>query len=242
MLWRLVVCVLPACTLATPPPCDEVSETACFAGAMRGLLGERMADVEVCAPDYSDIACVLTDDEGTWRLEGFPRDTDVVVTATAENMIDTLFPQTTSMDWLDWYKVMVPESIVASNARTVGAELDPSMGHMFFVVFDDVSVDGTEPKRISNVTVTVEGELGTVFYANALGLAAAGRTETSSNGSGGVLNLPVGIHRVTFRHEGRVCNQQSFHFTPEGEAIPVPIRAGFTSAIDVMCPPEQAVE
>ena len=60
ILGTLLLCSgAAACSLATPPTCEDTETAACFKGAMRSLLGERLPDVEVCAPELEDIDCVM---------------------------------------------------------------------------------------------------------------------------------------------------------------------------------------
>lgn len=230
--------LLASCTLADPPPCSDDADTACFAGAFRGLLGERKGGVEVCAPELPDVACVTADDEGTWTLEGLPRDADVLVTATVDGAVDTVFPQNTSMDWYDWYKVMVPQGIMDTNARNLGLELDPERGQILFLVWEGLNLDGVDTPNVPGVTVEVLSGEGQVFYANSLGLAARSATETPGNGTGGVLDLAPGVHTLRFTGPGGDCVEPMFHWAYESpNTIPVPVVAGHTTAIDVMCPP-----
>ncbi len=228
---------LGGCTLAEPPTCDDTEDFACFTGAFRSLLGERAGGVEVCTPQQYDVGCVTADDEGTWKLPGLPLATDVLVTASFEGAVDTVFSQNTAMAWYDWYKVMVPRSIMATNASNLDVELDPDKGHVLFIVWEGLNLDGVDTARVPDVTATlVEGD-GSVFYASSLGLASKSADATTSNGSGGVLNLDPGLHTLRFDAPGGDCTEPMFHYayTAPNE-IPVPVLAGHTTAIDVLCP------
>ncbi|MCB9682150.1 MAG: hypothetical protein H6733_11855 [Alphaproteobacteria bacterium] len=228
------------CTLAEPPTCEDTEIAACFTGTFRTLLGERASGVEVCTPDLPDIACVTADADGAWKLPGLPLDTDVLVTATYGDAVDTVFPQSTSMAWYAWYKVMVPRSIMNTNASNLGVELDPAKGNVLFIVWEGLNLDGVDTDRVPDVTARIveDDAAGAVFYGNALGLASRSATATTSNGSGGVLNLDPGVWTLSFDAPGGPCEDPMFHwaYTAPNE-IPVPVRAGMTTAIDVMCPP-----
>lgn len=239
---RITTClpVIAGCTLAEPPTCEDTEVAACFTGAFRTLLGERAAGVEVCTPDLPDLACVVSDADGTWQLPGLPRDADVTVTTRFGDAVDTVFPQNTSMDWYAWFKVMVPRSIMNTNASNLGVDLDPERGNILFIVWEGLNIDGVDTARVPDVTAQVVEDrgAGAVFYANAVGLASRTAVATTANGSGGVLNLEPGVWTLAFDAPGGPCDTPMFHWASTGPGrIPVPVRAGMTTAIDVMCPP-----
>lgn len=234
--WVLLL-PLTACSLAEPPTCDDQEMFACFAGSFRGLLSERLSGVEVCAPDLTDLACVVSDEEGTWKLPGLPPDGDVLLTAQLDGAVDTVFPQHTSMAWYDWYKVMVPRTIMETNASNLGMALNPDKGHILFIAWEGLNLDGVDTPRVGGVTVQVGSGAGRVFYANLFGLASASETATTGNGSGGVLDLAPGVYELEVSSPAGLCTEQMFHWAQvRPGVIPVPVRAGFTTAIDILCP------
>lgn len=236
-LLRLSPALLVGCALAVPPTCETSDQTACFTGAFRGLLGEHLGGVEVCAPDLPDVACVTSDDDGTWKLDGLPAETDVTVTAVLDGAVPTVFPQTTTMDWYAWYKVMVPLTIMNTNASNLGVQLEADRGHVLFIAWEGLNLDGVDTPRVPDVTARAASGGGLVFYANIVGLAAAGFEATTTNGSGGILNLRPGVHEVELTSPAGPCGAPMFHW-PEVRpgVIPVPVLAGHTTAIDVLCP------
>jgi len=237
MRLALPLLLLSGCTLAEPPTCEDDDSTACFTGAMRGLLGERMEGVELCPIDL-EVDCVVSDKDGTWKMPGLPLDTDVALTATHEGTVSSVFPQNTSMDWYSWFKVMVPENIMNTNASNLDQELDPTRGHILFIVWEGLNIDGVDTKTIPDVTAEVVSGEADIFYASSLGLASKSAEATTSSGSGGVLNLEPGTHEVRFDAPGGDCVEPMFHWSYSGDnVIPVPVLAGHTTAIDVMCPP-----
>ncbi|MCB9679832.1 MAG: hypothetical protein H6733_00045 [Alphaproteobacteria bacterium] len=233
--------LLAGCALATPPSCETGDEAACFTGAFRGLLGEHLGGVEVCAPDLPDVDCVVSDEDGTWKLDGLPVDADVTVTALLDGAVPTVFPQTTTMDWYAWYKVMVPLGIMDTNASNLGVTLDPDRGHVLFIAWEGLNLDGIDTPRVPDVTARLPSGGGLVFYANLVGLAAAGFEATTSNGSGGILNLRPGVHEVEISAPAGPCGDPMFHWAEvRPGVIPVPVLAGHTTAIDVRCPVQPA--
>jgi hypothetical protein len=225
------------CKAADPPTCEEGEDTACFRGVFRTLIGAPIEGFEVCAPDLPEIDCTTTDEDGGWKLPGLPRDTDVIITAAHPDYVPSLFAQNTGMSWYEWYKVGIPTNIADSNAGRLDTENDPTRGHMLFLAWEGLNIDGEDTDAVPGVTLETAGG-GRVFYGNALQLADPDRTETSSSGSGGVLNVPPGEMEVRLRAPaGRCAHEPMFHPTV-GDAgwIPVPVRAGWTTAIDVMCP------
>jgi hypothetical protein len=211
----------------------------CFSGVFSGLLGGRLEGVEVCAPELDDVDCQITDADGGWKMKGLPLDSDVLVTATYEETVPTILPQHSTMDWYDWYKTMVPQSIMNTNANRLDVEMDPERGHILFLAWEALNLDGENAPNVTGVTATLmDGSDGSLFYAGGMGLADADATETSGSGSGGVINLPPGTHRLAFEGPGGACTEHSFHWlADETGAVPVPVQAGFTTAIDVICPP-----
>lgn len=228
---------ITGCQAAEPPTCAEGDGTACFRGVFRTLIGAPIEGFEVCAPDLPDIDCTRTDEDGGWKLPGLPPDTDVVITAAHPDYAPSLFAQNTGMSWYEWYKVGIPTSIAASNAGRLDTENDPARGGLLFLTWEGLNIDGDDTPNVPGVTIETEGG-GRAFYGNALQLADPDRTETSSSGSGGVLNVPPGELRARFRAPAGRCAQEAmFHPTADPAGwIPVPVRAGWTTAIDVMCP------
>ena len=227
-----------ACTEPTgPPDCDSTDDASCFRGVYRSLTGARVADVETCAPELDGIDCVVSDENGSWKMPGLPLDSDVVLTSTHADSVPALFPQTTTMDWYDWYKTPIPNWIMESHASRLGVELDPDRGHLLFIAWEGLNIDGIDTDPVEGVQATLCPEVDLLFYANSVGLVSEDATATSSLGQGGVINLEPGVYEISLDSPDGPCTEQMFHWemTEEG-TIPVPIRAGFTTAIDVMCP------
>ena len=142
------------------------------------------------------------------------------------------------MAWYDWYKTLLSEGIVQTQADRIGTSLEPDRGHVIFLVWEGLNIDGVNTPKIADVVVTVESGEGQVFYGNSLGLASPDATQTTGDGSGGVLNLTPGVHDLRFTAPGGPCSHSfSWEFEP-GAAVPVPVQAGFATGIDVICPPE----
>ena len=141
------------------------------------------------------------------------------------------------MSWYEWYKVGIPTNIADSNAGRLGTENDPERGHMLFLAWEGLNIGGEDTPTVAGVVMELEGG-GRAFYGNALQLADPDRTETSASGSGGVLNARPGDLRVRFTSPaGRCGTDPMFHpATVDGTWIPVPIRAGWPTAIAVICP------
>jgi hypothetical protein len=71
-------------------------------------------------------------------------------------------------------------------------------------------------------------------------LASSDYTSTTNSGSGGILNVPKGEIEIKLSSVNGICGQEHmFHWDINNNSqIPIPIRAGFTTAIDVICPIE----
>ena len=237
MRWSALCLLVAGCAKPPPPTCEDSTETACFKGVFSGLLGARMEGVEVCAPELEEIPCVTSDADGGWKMPGLPLDSDVIVTATTEDTFPTLFAQTTSLAWYDWYKVLLTTGLVQTQADRIDSSLDPGKGHIIFLVWEGLNIAGVNTPKISDVVVTVTSGEGEVFYGNSLGLASPDATETTGDGSGGVLNLSPGVHELQFDAPGGPCSHSFSWDFADGEPVPVPIEAGFATGIDVVCPP-----
>ncbi len=223
-MWWLLACATPEL-----PTCED-TDTACFRGFFRTLLGGPVEGMSLCAEE----SCTSTDSDGAFVLAGLPLETDVAVLAEHPDYVPTLFGQHTSMAWYDWYKVAIPQSVMDQNASTLDVELAADQGHVLFLAWEGLNIDGVDTDNVAGVTASVAG--GGVFYANGLGLADAGATESSGSGSGGALNLEPGSVEVTLTSAAGVCGgEHMFHFQGAEGVIPVPVEAGFTSAIDVQC-------
>ena len=227
--------------LPVVPKCEEEQETACFRGSFRTLLGSPVEDMKICAPEEENIECVWSDEEGTWKMPGLPKNTNVFLTAEHPDFVSTIFPQNTSMSWYDWYKVAIPTAVMNSNANRLDVELQENSGHMLFLVWEGLNIDGIDTANIEGITAQVSVNDDLLFYGDALGLASTNLTETSSSGSGGLLNIQEGEIELSLRSSENMmeCGQEPmFHYIgTTGNNIPIPIRAGFTTAIDVLCPP-----
>lgn len=232
----LVLPLLLGCRAFEPPTCDDVDEFACFVGVFSDLVDQRVPDMQLCPLDLPDVPCVTTDEDGLFTLPGLPLDADVAVRAEHPDFVPVLFPQHTSFAWYAWKKVGVSPWVMDQNASRMDAELDPERGSLLFLAFEGLNLDGVDTPRVPDVTATLSTP-GEVFYADGVGLASASATETTSSGSGGALNLPPGIAELTLTAPAGPCDEHGFSFAREpGEPIPVPILAGFVTAIDVICP------
>lgn len=223
------------------PSCEEGQEIACFRGSFRTLLGSPVENMKICAPEEENIECVWSDEEGTWKMSGLPKNTNVFLTAEHPDFVSTIFPQHTSMSWYDWYKVAIPTAVMNSNANRLDVELQENRGHMLFLVWEGLNIGGVDTENVEGITAQVSVNDDLLFYGDALGLASANLTETSSSGSGGLLNIQEGEIELSLRTSDNMieCGQDPmFHYIGTIDTnIPIPIRAGFTTAIDVLCPP-----
>ena len=233
IVWSLLACQ----GSLSVPDCDDSTDTACFRGVFRTLLGSPVEEVEICAPDFPELGCVLSDAEGGWKLPGFPLESNVHLTATHPDYVPSLFPQHTSMAWYHWYKVAIPLSVMQTNANQLDVQLESSKGQLLFLVWEGLNIDGVDTENVADVRATVAGSVEHLFYGNALNLASAGLSATSGSGSGGVLNALPGELSLQLEGPAGPCAQEHmFHYQAEDGMIPIPIRAGFTTAIDVICP------
>ena len=239
--WRMLRIILAGSLLAScnktePPTCEQSDEFACFSGVFSGLLGARLDGVEVCAPELDEVSCVYSDSDGGWQLPGLPLDSDVLITATWQDAVPTVFPQHTSMDWYDWYKVMVPRSIMNQHANRLDTEIDDARGHLLFLTWEGLNLDGDNTPNVAGVVAELQPS-SALFYASGLGLASPDLAETSGSGSGGALNLEPGSYGLSLEGPGGTCLEHSFHFLAEDGVVPVPVLEGYATAIDVICPP-----
>ena len=226
-----------ACSEAPAPACEEIDGYACFRGVYRSLTHARVPGIVTCAPEVEGIECVTSDDEGTWKMPGLPDDSDVFLTSTHDDYVPALFPQSTSMDWYDWYKTPIPTWIMESHASRLGLELNPERGHLLFIAWEGLNIDGVDTEPVEGVEAQICPESDLLFYANSVGLVSEDATATSSLGQGGVLNLEPGTHELKLSTAAGPCTEAMFHWEMADDGtIPVPIRAGFTTAIDVICP------
>ena len=231
--------LLFACGQIKVPSCEEATDTACFRGGFKTLLGAPIEGVEICAPEYSELDCVTTNEDGGWKLPGLPVDTNVYLTANHPDYVPSVFPQHTSMSWYDWYKVGIPPNIMETNANQLDVSLSPDHGHLLFLVWEGLNIDGVDTDNVEGVTaVTSSGE--PPFYANAIGLASSSTTETTSSGSGGLLNVEMGQTEIQLSAPAGPCAEEHmFHYQrDEAGWLTVPILSGYTTAIDVICPVE----
>ena len=61
-------------------------------------------------------------------------------------------------------------------------------GHVLFLVWEGLNIDGVDTEMSKELLLRFL-LIMIVFYGDALGLASANLTETSSSGSGGLLNI-----------------------------------------------------
>ena len=220
------------------PDCENDIDTACFKGVFRTLLGQPVEGVQLCVYGSDSIPCTQTDVSGQWKIPGLPMDEDIAITAEHEEYVSSLFGQHTSMDWYDWYKVAIPKSIMNTNANRLDVDLDSTKGHILFLTWEGLNIDGIDTPNVEGVQLANADSFEYAFYGDALGLAADNLTETSGSGSGGVLNLSEGIHTLSFKGiTGDCVDTHMFHYKPIADGVPVPVIPGFTTAIDIICPP-----
>ena len=231
----LPLLLLVGCSPPDPPPECGTDGFACFRGVFFDLVGAAVEGLELCAPDL-DLPCTTTDAGGAFTFPGLPEETDVVITAVHEDFVPTVFPQNTAWDWYAWNKAAVPPWVLDSHAERLDTTLDPDRGHVIFLLWEGLNLDGVDTDRVPGVTAELAGG-GDVFYADGVGLASAAATETTGSGSGGALNRPVGTETLRLDAPAGPCVEHSFSFAHD-DGVPVPIRAGFISAVDVICPVE----
>jgi len=220
-----------------PPTCTDDFEYACFRGIFRTLIGSSVEGVEVCAPEVDGIDCVTTDQDGAWKIPGLPKDSNVFLTASHPDYAPSLFPQHTSMDWYDWYKVAIPTSVMDSNANRLDIEIDENKGQFLFLTWKGLNIDGVDTDNVPEVTLSQNQSFPYLFYGNAIGVADPDQESTTNSGSGGILNLDPGETSLQLNSPNGSCTQEHmFHYQQVDDNIPIPIRAGFTTAIDVICP------
>ncbi len=231
--------MLFACARVAAPTCENTEDYACFRGVFRDLFGSPVEGVSVCMPEQEDVACISSDEAGQWKIPGLPKDENLYVTAEHPDFAPSLFAQTTTMDWYDWYKVMIPLWVMETNADRLALEADTSKGNILFLVWEGLNIDGVDTDNISDVTAELDPHSDFLFYTDGLGLASQDATSTSGAGSGGVLGLAPGEYSISFSAPAGACTEQMFHYAYQADgSIPVPVRAGFTTAMDVICPTE----
>ena len=237
----MILLLFVSCNRELPqaPTCEEGLGTACFRGSFRTLLGSPVEDMKICAPEEENIECVFSNEDGVWKLPGLPSDENVFLTAEHPDFIPTIFPQHTSMSWYDWYKVAIPTAIMNSNANRLDVELQEDKGHMLFLLWEGLNIDGIDTENIEGITADVSVDDDLLFYGDGLGLASTSLTETSSSGSGGLLNIQEDEITISLQSQGASfdCGHEPmFHYIgTANNKIPVPIRSGFTTAIDIQC-------
>lgn len=242
MKWLLILIGLPLClgcnsVSRDAPDCEESADFACFRGMFRTLVAEPVAGIEVCPLELAGVECETTDEAGQWKMPGLPLSTNVALSAVHPDFTPTVFPQNTSLDWYAWFKVAVPPFVLDTHAGRLGLELDPERGHLLFLTWEGLNIDGIDTPNVPGVTAQLQGGDGSVFYGDALGFASSSATSTSGSGAGGALNLEPGLARIRFESEAGICDEPMFHWQMDADGfIPFPVEAGFVTAVDVQCP------
>ena len=93
------------------------------------------------------------------------------------------------------------------------------------MVWEGLNIDGVDTENVEGINSGfVNDDL--LFYGDALGLASANLTETSSSGSGGLLNIQEGEIELSLRTSDNMieCGQDPmFHYIgTTGTNIPIP--------------------
>ncbi len=181
-----------ACDDPAPPECDAVDDDyACFRGNFITLLQAGIEGVEVCIPDLDDVDCTTTDDDGGFVLAGLPKDTDLVVTATLDDVVPTAFPQNSAHEARNFVATLYDVSFAEFNAERMGTVYDPDAAHLAFTLFHYAREPGGEelPPHTEGTSFSLSPDEGIPYYMNGLFLADEDLTATSSSGFGGFLNL-----------------------------------------------------
>lgn len=234
-----------ACDDPQPPVCDAAEDDyACFRGNFITLLQRGIPDVEVCVLDVDGVDCVTTDDDGGFVLAGLPQDTDLVVTATLDGMVPTALLQNSADEARNFVATLYDVSFAELNAERMGTVYDPAAAHLAFTVFHYAREPGGEtlPPHTEDVTFAISPEGGVPYFMNGLFLADDGLQGTSSSGFAGAVNLDPGDYSLSLDNPGGPCGTEhyfSFDFAV-GEPVPFVGVAGFTSYMDLVCPPPDA--
>ena len=96
------------------------------------------------------------------------------------------------MAWYDWYKVVIPHSVMQTNANQLDVQPNPPKVSCFFWSGKRLNINGIDTENVADVRATFAGSVEHRGSENALNLASAGLSATSGSGSGGVLKCSLG--------------------------------------------------
>ncbi len=191
--------------------------------------------VEVCVEDLPEVACVTTDGDGDFLLEGLPLETDITVVPSHEELIGTNHPHNTADYDNPWNRALITRDKLDDAAADMGGTFEAGTGFYGFVVITDFP----DWALTKGVTFSLEPDPGVEgYYGDAFGSPDPDLDATGAAGSGGMLNIPPGDYLVQFEGPGGPCRRIASWDFEEGDPVPVRIEADEVTYMEVICPPE----
>ena len=183
--------------------------------------------VRVCLRDHPEVDCVVTPDDGTFRLEGAPAHADLVLTFEKEGFAPVANPFVTDGE-RGWVTAPLPGSALVD--LFLGASGFPDAlvegGLIAFATFPalvGVSVE-VDPMPTSGPVYTDES-----------GVPDQSLTETTASNLGGVAVDP-GVYALTYDHPLFSCDEFTLGWRPAGEeTLRAPVYEGFITGVSASC-------
>ncbi len=193
--------------------------------------------VEVCVDELADQACVMTDSDGNFLLEGLPLETDLTVRPHhADVGLDTYHPYNTLDFENTWNRALVTYDKLQGAAEDQGDSLTPGLGHYAFVAITDFP----DWALSRDVTFSLSPDPGLEgYYGKLNGSPDPDLMATGSAGSGGMVNIPPGTYDVTFSGPGGPCRRIASWDFAEGEPVPITVHPDGVTYMEVICPPAE---
>lgn len=207
---------------------DEVpQELVTVAGTVRvfGQEDVTLANITVC--EETTATCTTTDGAGGFSLYA-PQDTDLVLSATGNDLFVSLLPMQADPDLSIDLRVM-PTRAAEAFVELADGQLRADNGMAIVLITDGEG----EPLEDMWMTIRDFAAWGPIFTEDGI-KPVPGRELSSETGVGAYLELPEGLEEIGVGGDGRRCSSPYLGQTDE-DLFKVGVRGGAITWLHVTC-------
>ena len=180
--------------------------------------GEPLVGARVCLTESG--LCTETNDAGTFQLTGVEADREHSLSIDFDGYLPGLVPFTTSASDTELAVISLGGDIIMDlQMALLEVEAEAGRGQVVFSVSNGIFGDRINVADVS-VTLSPGGGDGP-YYLSSGGLPDVEQTQTSANGGGLFVNVPVGEHTLIHQNLSAGCTTILGWSGPESLLVPV---------------------
>lgn len=208
-------------------PVPEVTVT--LTGRVLDIVSQNpVTDVSVCVYEHPEVPCALTAN-GEYTLEDVPGHTRLFIEYTKSSYFPTIAEFETTDTDESWVFMLASTAAIELQALLLGLSVDSSTGQIVFAAFDSSTGYGQ-----SGVSMSLSPSSGTIMYSGDEGIPET-RSDTSSLGAGGFLNVEPGTYTLTYDFPGGSCWPYFGWEASGSNTVEVRVEAGIATFVSQYC-------